>query len=48
MLPLKDPTLLKTQSLIDNQWVDAVDRTTIDVTNPFVSSPRPCRTRPWT
>ena len=35
MLPLKDPTLLKTQSLIDNQWVDAVDRTTIDVTNPF-------------
>ena len=28
MLPLKDPTLLKTQSLIDNQWVDATDRTT--------------------
>lgn len=35
MLPIKDPTLLKTQSLIDNQWVDATDRTTIDVTNPF-------------
>lgn len=37
MLPIKDPTLLKTQSLIDNQWVDATDRTTIDVTNPFDS-----------
>lgn len=35
MLPLTDPTLLKTQSLIDNQWVDATDGTTIDVTNPF-------------
>ena len=35
MLPIKDPTLLKTQSLIDNQWVDATDGTTIDVTNPF-------------
>nr|WP_313012955.1 NAD-dependent succinate-semialdehyde dehydrogenase [Moraxella sp. CTOTU48841] len=35
MLPLKDPTLLKTQSLIDNQWIDATDGTTIDVTNPF-------------
>lgn len=35
MLPIKDPTLLKTQSLIDNQWVDATDGTTIDVINPF-------------
>lgn len=35
MLPIKDPTLLKTQSLIDNQWVDATDGTKIDVTNPF-------------
>ena len=35
MLPIKDPTLLKTQSLIDNQWTDATTGDTIDVTNPF-------------
>ena len=35
MLLLKDQTLLKTQSLIDNQWTDATTGDTIDVTNPF-------------
>lgn len=35
MLSLKDPSLLKTQSLINNQWVDAADGNTIEVTNPF-------------
>nr|WP_313378829.1 NAD-dependent succinate-semialdehyde dehydrogenase [Moraxella sp.] len=35
MLPIKDPTLLKTQFLIDNQWTDASTGETIDVTNPF-------------
>lgn len=35
MLQLKDPNLLKTQALINNQWLDAADGNTIDVTNPF-------------
>jgi succinate-semialdehyde dehydrogenase/glutarate-semialdehyde dehydrogenase len=33
-LQLKDPTLLRQQSYIDGQWVDADSRGTIDVRNP--------------
>jgi succinate-semialdehyde dehydrogenase/glutarate-semialdehyde dehydrogenase len=33
-LQLKDPTLLRQQSYIDGQWVDAESRGTIDVLNP--------------
>jgi succinate-semialdehyde dehydrogenase / glutarate-semialdehyde dehydrogenase len=33
-LQLKDPTLLRQQSFIDGQWVDADGRGTLDVTNP--------------
>lgn len=34
MLKLKDPSLLKTQSYIDGQWVDADGGETVAVTNP--------------
>ena len=33
-LKLKDPSLLKTQSYIDGQWVDADGGETVAVTNP--------------
>lgn len=35
MIALQDLSLLKTKSLINNQWVDATHDMTIDVTNPF-------------
>ena len=35
MLNLKDPNLLQTQALINNQWIGATNGETIDVTNPF-------------
>lgn len=35
MLNLKDPSLLQTQALINNQWIGATNGETIDVTNPF-------------
>lgn len=35
MIALQDLSLLKTKSLINNQWVDATHDLTIDVTNPF-------------
>ena len=35
MLALKDPSLLQTQSLVNNQWTNATTSDTIDVTNPF-------------
>lgn len=34
MLALKDPSLLKSQCLVDGNWIDAADGKTIDVTNP--------------
>jgi len=34
MLPLKNPALLRTQSYINGQWVDADDGRSVDVTNP--------------
>src|ERR1044071_996240 len=33
-LQLKDPALLRQQSYIDGKWVDADNRTTLDVVNP--------------
>ncbi len=34
MLALKDPSLLKSQCLVNGRWIDAADGTTIKVTNP--------------
>jgi len=34
MLALKDPSLLKSQCLVDGRWIDATDGAKIDVTNP--------------
>ena len=38
MLALKDPSLLKSQCLVDGNWIDAADGKTINVTNPAVGS----------
>ncbi len=34
MLKLTDPSLLKTRCLINGEWLDADDASTIDVVNP--------------
>lgn len=34
MIQLSDPTLIRTQFFIDGQWLDAENRTVIEVTNP--------------